>query len=136
LLEESFNLLDQEGGLEGKTQIYKVNPTLFRRMKYLVKVTPDVVTPPSENVKKALNLEEFDRLIALSFIDQEAVTRDLLLGSYSATKDDPDKYIKDQSQMQLQQALGATESPQTGGMAQKLANPAPGGPSALLSKVV
>lgn len=134
ILEESFGLLDEEGGLDSRTQIFKVNPNLFRRMKYLVKVTPDVVTPPSENVKKALNLEEFDRLITLPFIDQEAVTRDLLLGSYDATKDDPDKYILDRSQMQMAQAMGMEEKP--GGMAQKLANPTPGGTSELLSKVV
>jgi hypothetical protein len=88
-----FDLLDQEGGMDGKMRIYKVNPTLFRKLKYKVKVTPDVVTPSSENVKKAMNLEEYDRAIANPLLDQEAVTRELLLGSYDATKDDPDRFI-------------------------------------------
>ena len=43
--EMEFDLLDQEGGMDGKIRIYKVNPTLFRKLKYKVKVTPDVITP-------------------------------------------------------------------------------------------
>ena len=49
--------------------------------------------PSSENVKKAMNLEAYDRAIANPLLDQEAVTRALLLRSYDATKDDPDRFI-------------------------------------------
>lgn len=92
-MQESFNTLNEEGGLNSDVQIYKINPKLFRERKFKFKVSPDLVTPPSDNVKKALNLEEFDRAIQLPFIDQRAITRDLLLGSYDATKANTDKYI-------------------------------------------
>ena len=93
-LEGSFDLMEEEGGFDSDNHIMKVNPTLFRDIKFKVKVSPDVVTPPSDNVKKALNLEEYDRAIANPLVDQEAITRDLLLGSYEQTKEDTDKYIK------------------------------------------
>lgn len=114
-----FDLLDKEGGMDGKMRIYKVNPTLFRRLKYKVKVTPDLVTPTSENVKKAMNLEAYDRAIANPLIDQEAVTRELLLGSYEATKDDPDKFI---SKAPVAQQNGSGQA-QDSGLASILASP-------------
>jgi hypothetical protein len=92
-----YKLMEREGGMDGKTQIMKVNPELFRRRKFLLKVTPETVIPSSDNVKKALNLEEYDRAIANPLVDPLAITRDLLLGSYDKTKDDPDKYLKQQN---------------------------------------
>lgn len=98
-LDQSFKIMGQEGGLESENSLLKVNPTLFRKMKFKTKVSPDIITPPSDAVKKAFNLEEYDRAIANPLVDQEAVTRDLLLGSYEATKDDPEKYLKKQEEM-------------------------------------
>lgn len=92
-LNESFKLMDREGGYDSKTQIMRVNPKLFADTKFKLRITPDTVTPPSDNVTKALNLEAYDRAIANELTNKESVTRDLLLGSYPATKDDPDKYM-------------------------------------------
>lgn len=125
----SFKLLDEAGGLD-KQEIVKVNPIIFRKTKYMLKVTPELISPKSDNVTKALNLEEFDRLIALPNIDQDAVTRDLLLSSYEATKMNPDKYFK-QQQPDLGALIGANGVPQqeTAAMAQQAggqgAGPAP-----------
>jgi len=83
-------------GIEGDTRLFIVNPELFRGLKYKVMISPEMAQPQSENFKKALALEEFDRLIQLPFIDQEAVTKDLLLGIYEATRFNVDKYIKKQ----------------------------------------
>lgn len=81
-------------GVEGDTRLFIVNPELFRNLKYKVMISPEMSQPQSENFKKALALEEFDRLIELPFVDHEAVTKDLLLGIYEATKFNVDKYIK------------------------------------------
>lgn len=112
-----FDLLAREGDLDSDVQIVQVNPSVFRRMKFLVHISPEFSPAQSEAVQRALKLEEFDRLIPLPFIDQEQITRDLLLGSYDATSDDPDKYIRQQSPMQIVQGeAGAT----TGRMIQQL----------------
>lgn len=130
LLDQSFAIMDEEGGLDSDRQIYKVNPRLFRKLKFLLKITPDVVTPPSENVKKALKLEQYDRAIRSPLANQEAIFRDLLLGAYDATKNDTDKYIQKPVQPMPQPGAPA------GGLATALASPGkPGGPNELLSKV-
>lgn len=90
----SFETLEMQGGLESDMQIYRVNPTMFRKMKFKVKVTPDTVLPPSDNLKKALALELYDRAIQNPLADQEAITRDLLFGTYDKTKNNPDKYMR------------------------------------------
>lgn len=92
----SLKILNEEGGPQSKTKIAKVNPQLFRRLKFLLKVTPDLVTPPSDAVKKALNLELFDRAIQLPFADHQALYKDLVLSQYEETRDDPDKYVMKQ----------------------------------------
>ena len=93
---ESFRLLEEEGGLNSEKQIVEVNPTLFRDLKFKIFVSPDVVTPPSDNVKKALNLEAYDRAIANPLVDQGAITRELLLGSYDSLKNDIEKFMSDE----------------------------------------
>lgn len=104
-MEYSFKLLKEAGGLD-KQEIIHVNPELFRKLKYSLKVTPELISPRSDGITKALRLEEFDRLIGLPFIDQEAVTKDLLLATYDMTKSDPDKYFKGKKGGDLASLLG------------------------------
>lgn len=93
--------------IKTEMSIAKVNPTLFRNLKFKIRVSPDIVIPPSDNVSKALNLEAYDRMIQNPLANQEQIFRDLLLGSYSKTKDDPDKYIQSQQAPGLEQLIGA-----------------------------
>lgn len=93
-------------GFKSDQRIFLVNPSIFRDLKYKIIVEPDTVTPPSDNLKKALNLELYDRAIANPLADQEAVTRDLLFGSYSQTKSDTEKYMKQMQMPQMGQQLG------------------------------
>jgi len=90
----SYQILQEQGGMDSKKEIYKVNPELFRRRKFLYRISPDEVTPPSEAIKKGLMLEEYDRAINNPMADQEAITRDLLFGAYDKTRNNTDKYIK------------------------------------------
>lgn len=114
-MQMSYDLLNQEGGIDSEKEIIKANPTLFRKLKFKVKVVPNAITPPSDALKKALNLEEFDRLIQLPFINQEQVTKDLLLGSYDATRNDVEKYIVDKNQQaMMQQSQQQGVPPQSG----------------------
>jgi len=87
---KSYEILAEQ---DGDKEIYRVNPSIFRRRKFLVRINPESIIQPSEAVKKALNLEEYDRAIANPLANQEEIFKDLLLGSYDATKNDVDKYV-------------------------------------------
>lgn len=106
-LNDSFDILEQEGDLDADSEIMVVNPTLFRNLKFKSIVSPDVVTPPSDNLKKVLNLEQYDRAVQNPLADQEAVYRRLLLGSYDTTRDNPDEFVAEQ---QLGEVLGQPTS--------------------------
>lgn len=107
----SYQVMKEEGGLNTDKEIVKVIPDIFRKLKYQVIVRPEIITPPSDALKKALNLELFDRAIQLPFANQEALYRDVLLSNYDTTKDDPDKYVAEQ-QSPTPQIPGATPTPQ------------------------
>jgi hypothetical protein len=109
-LDESYKTLEEEGGIDSKNELFKVNPQLFRDTKYHLTVSPDILSPMSEDLEKQYNLEEYDRLIGNPMANQEEALR-LLLGSYNQTKRDPDKYIMEQGeqdpmQMAMQQIQG------------------------------
>jgi hypothetical protein len=92
LLEKSFKIMDEEGGIDAETKLYKVNPMAFRELKFKVRVGADVLERPNKNLEKALNLEAYDRLIQNPLIDQEAITRDFLIDVYKPGESD--SYIK------------------------------------------
>lgn len=93
-LDESYKAFDEQGG-GNDVKLYKVNPELFRNLKYMVQVSPDVLNPRSDELERAFKLEVFDRAIQLGpIVDQEALTRDFLFGAYEGTVGDPDKYVK------------------------------------------
>lgn len=88
----SLELLQQEGSLDSEKRIYKINPSYFRRLKWLIRVDPDQWVPKNEIFEKAFSLEGYDRMIANPFIDQETVTRDFLVEVYA--KGEANKYMK------------------------------------------
>lgn len=92
-LKQSYDLLD-EGGEE--TELVKANPILFRNLKYIVKVSPDVMNPISEELERAYGLELYDRAIRNPIVDQEKATRDFLLGVYPQSKENPEEYIREE----------------------------------------
>lgn len=60
-------------------EIYKVNPSLFARMDYLVSVDYEQMMQKNSSFEKAFKLEVYDRSIANPYVDQQAVTRDFLM---------------------------------------------------------
>lgn len=91
-LKMSYDVLSEQGGLESKMELYKVNPSLIRDLKYMITVTPDLLNPMSEDLERAFGLEEYDRMIASPVADQEEAYR-FLLSLYPKTKKDPEKYL-------------------------------------------
>ena len=82
-----------EKGFKGDQRLVLANPALFRDLKYKIMVEPDLEAPASDNLKRAINLELYDRAIQNPLTNQDTVTRDLLFGSYDKTKTDTDKYM-------------------------------------------
>jgi hypothetical protein len=116
----SFELLQK--GDETKMDICKVNPTLFRKMKFMIKVQPEALFPKSDSLNKALMLEEYGAAMMNPLTNKESITRDLLLGAYDATKDDPDAYMQ-APQAQMGGAPGAPMGGPQGGSAAMKAEP-------------
>lgn len=93
-MDKSYELLDEEGGPDANKKIYQVNPQKFRQLKYLVQVDIDELESKSKTLEKALNLEFYDRAIQNAYVDQEAITRDFLVGAFKPGE--ADKYMKKQ----------------------------------------
>lgn len=96
LLEESYKVFEEQGGPKSKVSLAKVNPDAFRKIKYNLMISPDVLNPRSEELERAMNLETYDRLVANPQANQEQALK-LLLVTNPKTKKNPDKYITQQS---------------------------------------
>lgn len=103
--EMSWKILEEEGGVGSKQTLAKVNPELFRNLKYTCQVTPDLLTPMTEEAERAFNLETYDRAILNPLANQEEITKDFLFGSYPKSKKNPEKYINKQQPVQNPQDI-------------------------------
>jgi hypothetical protein len=92
-LNHSYKILKEQGGIDSKQELYRVNPRLFRDLDFTCVLSPDVLNPHSEDLERAFMLDEYDRAIKNPLLDQEQVTRDFLLAAYHKSKKDPDKYF-------------------------------------------
>ena len=117
-LEMSWKLLIAQGGVKSNTTLWKVNPTLFRDLKFKFAVDADVLNPRSAELTRAFDLETYDRAVASPVADQEKIFKDLLMSSNPKTERNPESYIMKQ---QPQPPQGAGPTP---------ANGQPGTPSA------
>ncbi len=117
----SFDVLEEQGGPDSNLELWKVNPELFRNLKYTIRISPDIINPMSEDLERAFSLEEYDRAIANPLLDQNAVTRDFLLGAYPKSRKNPDKYMAKQPQgvPGAQMMSGPSGSPLTAIMGKK-----------------
>lgn len=132
-MQASYDLLQRE--MDKDMEISRVNPSLFRELKYKVTISPDVLNPRSDELMRAFDLEAFDRIIAtaqLGIFDMQEAGK-LLLGSNPTTKGDIDKYLakqpspEQQAQQMAQQQQPAQDQP---GMKPAAGN----GPLAAMSK--
>ncbi len=109
----SYNILKEEGGLEAKSSLAKVNPVLFRDLKYICFVGTDVLKPMSEEVEAAWSLQTYDRMVmAPQMFDPEETAR-LLMSISPTTRRHPDKYIAKAPQggqpNPMEQAMGQNQ---------------------------
>lgn len=107
-LKKSYDILKEQGGEDIREVIAKVNPSLFRDLKYKCTCSPDVISPMSDDLERTFGLEVFDKSIQAAQIgvpvDMEQAYKDFVLANYPKTKQDVNKYIK-------KQELGAPQQP-------------------------
>lgn len=94
-------------------EIYRVNPELFRNLRYQLVVTPDVLHPRSEDLERAMKLELYDRAIQNPMANQEGIFKDFLLGAYRDVKS-PEDYIQKPQPQPMDSTTGQPTAP--GGM--------------------
>ena len=85
---------------EGKTQsLHQVNPILFKDLNYLAMVSPDVVSPMSDELERAFALELWDAAITdpTKGFDMAEMNK-MILEHYPMTKKHPEKYLAQQPQ--------------------------------------
>ena len=86
--EKSLKLLNETGYPKTKKHIYLVNPHLFSKMKYLIKIEPDVMMEKNEAFEKATT----ERLYALlrndPLVSAEFLVRKLLQANYRGEADE------------------------------------------------
>ena len=118
-LELSLKVLEEQGGPDAKTELWRVNPTLIRNYKYMLTVSPDTMNPISEELQKAFKLEQFDRMVAHPEIYDPQETGKLLLRAYPETKKDVDMYLNKNPQGITEGALQNNQSSPLEMMSQK-----------------
>ena len=78
-----------------KQSLALVNPILFRELNYITMVTPDVVSPMSEELERAFALELWDKAIQdpTHGFDMEEMNK-MILEHYPMTRRHPEKYLQ------------------------------------------
>lgn len=99
-LQQSYDVLKEQGGVDSNTTLYKANPEMFRNLTFITAIDADVLNPRSDDLERAYDLETYDRMINDPAHDPEE-TYKMLLSTNPKTKKDPDKYVNKQLQMQM-----------------------------------
>lgn len=111
-LDMSYGLLEKANDDD---EIIQVNPGRFRSLKYQVHISPDIMSPKSTALQRALKLELFDRAIQLGeTVESQPLIKDFLFGAYKDEVKNPSKYLKDLTQQPMVQPGMAPQGPSAG----------------------
>lgn len=111
-MDESYKILDEEE--EKDMEIAKVNPSIFRDLKYMITINPDILNPRSTDLERAYALEQFDRMIAQPMVFDPEETGRLLLKNNPLTRKNPDKYLVKQPSPDQMAMMGPGGMPAAG----------------------
>jgi hypothetical protein len=97
-LAASYDILEEQGGLNAETEIVKADPVRIRALKYSMMMTDDVLQPKSESVRFKQNLEMLDQIIKTEQVrpglnNMEAVVKKLLYSTNPITARDPESFV-------------------------------------------
>ena len=112
-MEMSWELLKAQGGINSKTTLWNVNPSIFRKFNFKFAVDADVLNPRSAELERAYDIETYDRAIASPVADQQKIFTDLLMSSNPKTARNPESYVMKQQPQQPDQQTPANGQPGT-----------------------
>ena len=110
--EYEMKLLEEIGYPNNKESIYVLNPHLFSKMKYLVRIEPDDMLPRNKDFDKVVMERLYTLLRQDPLIDPETLIRKLLYATYPQ---DVESLMAKQNQEQMgqiQQIMGQQMKPQ------------------------
>jgi hypothetical protein len=73
--EENLKMVEKYGGEDSNEEVYRVNPVLFSRKKYLTYVEPERMFPRNEEFMQAMYTQVYNQYRDNPFISLEALTR-------------------------------------------------------------
>lgn len=91
--EEAVSMLDGGDPNDVTKHVYRVNPHLFSKRKYMIRVEPDTMLPANAEFEKLLAIELYDRLRQDPLIEPSVLVRDLI-GQYK--KGDVERFMAKQ----------------------------------------
>ncbi len=86
--QENLKLLKKVGYPENKQHLYLVNPDLFARMKYLVRVEPERMFPKNEEYMQAIYSQLYAQLRADPLVSAEGLVRKVLHAFFRGEAED------------------------------------------------
>jgi hypothetical protein len=86
--EKEVELAMEAGYPEAKKIIYNINPELFSRMKYLVRIEPELMFPKNQEFLQAMMMEIQAQFQDNPYIDLEALTRKTLYQFFRGETDE------------------------------------------------
>lgn len=94
--EASLDLLEKSGYPKKKKSIYRVNPELFRKFRYLCKVDVEVMFSKTQEFMQSLLLQIRREFAGDPFIDQEKLDRKVI---YALLRSEGDELMKEPAEM-------------------------------------
>lgn len=95
--EESLKLLEETGYPNEDKVIYRINPLLFSRRRYLTRVEPERMFPKNDEYRQGLLSQMYAQLQQNPYIDLESLTRKFV---YAFFRSETDEVMADEEQVQ------------------------------------
>jgi hypothetical protein len=118
---EALKLLKESGYPNVKKHIYRVNPHLFSKFRYLATIVPEMMFPENEEYRQAIMSQIYAQFADNPYIELEALTRKTL---YATFRSETEEIMKKQQAGQLPEAAGAMPPPQQTTFGQQAQNTA------------
>lgn len=98
-LKASFDILEEQGGMDSEIEIVKADPRKLRELKYSFVIGDDVLRPKSDNVKFLNNLATLDKVIASKAaganVNMDESVKALLFTTNPITARDPESFMSE-----------------------------------------
>ena len=108
-MQYGMKLLEKSGYPDSKQAIYVLNPSLFSKMKYLVRVEPDEMMPKNSEFERIIAERLYSLLRQDPLADPETIVRNLIYTSYPQRGDE--FMSKNTQDMNVSDIMGQRNNP-------------------------